>query len=164
MLDTGVAYKNSGAFAQAPDLAGTRFVDGYDFIWNDAEPLDSDGHGTHVTGTVAQTTNNNLGLAGIAFNVSIMPVKVLASDWDTRHHAPNDSTMSVLAQGIRWAADHGANVINMSLGGDEGSSPVESAIRYAVGKGVFIAVAAGTAVIPTTRPSGRAPTPRRSKA
>jgi serine protease len=143
VLDTGVAYKDSGAFAQAPDLAGTRFVDGYDFIWNDAEPLDSDGHGTHVTGTLAQTSNNNLGPAGIAFNASVMPVKVLASDWDERQHAPNDSTMSVLAQGIRWAADHGANVINMSLGGDEPSTPVESAIRYAVGKGVFIAIAAG---------------------
>ena len=143
VLDTGVAYKNSGGFAQAPDLAGTHFVDGFDFIWNDAEPLDSDGHGTHVTGTIAESTNNNLGPSGMAFNVSVMPVKVLASDWDVRQHAPNDSTMSVLAQGIRWAADHGAKVINMSLGGDEPSSPVESAIRYAVGKGVFLAVAAG---------------------
>lgn len=143
VLDTGVAYKDSGAFAQAPDLAGTRFVDGYDFIWNDAEPVDSDGHGTHVTGTIAQTSNNNLGPAGIAFNVSIMPVKVLTSDWDERNHAPNESTMSVLAQGIQWAADHGANVINMSLGGDEPSSPVESAIRNAVRKGVFVAIAAG---------------------
>jgi serine protease len=143
VLDTGVAYRDSGAFAQAPDLAGTKFVAGYDFIWNDEVPLDSDGHGTHVTGTIAETTNNDLGVAGMAFGVSIMPVKVLTSDWDDRQHAPNESTMSILAQGIRWAADHGANVINMSLGADEPSSAVESAIRYAVGKGVFIAVAAG---------------------
>jgi serine protease len=143
VLDTGVAYRDSGAFAQAPDLAGTKFVAGYDFIWNDDVPLDSDGHGTHVAGTIAQTTGNDQGTAGMAFNVSIMPVKVLTSDWDERQHAPNESTMSVLAQGIRWAADHGAHVINMSLGADEPSSAVESAIRYAVGKGVFIAVAAG---------------------
>jgi serine protease len=143
VLDTGVAYKSSGIFAQAPDLAGTRFVDGYDFIWNDTEPLDSDGHGTHVTGTIAQTTNNGVGLAGLAFNVGVMPVKVLTSDWDERNHAPNESTMSLLAQGIRWAADHGAHVINMSLGGDDPSSAVESALRYAVGKGAFVAIAAG---------------------
>jgi serine protease len=118
-------------------------VDGYDFIWNDPQPLDTDGHGTHVAGTIAQTTNNDLGPAGMAFNVSLMPVKVLTSDWDERQHSPNESTMSVLAQGIRWAADHGAKVINMSLGADEPSSPVESAIRYAVGKGAFVAAAAG---------------------
>lgn len=145
VLDTGVAYTNAGAFAQAPDLAGTRFVAGYDFIWDDGVPVDSDGHGTHVTGTIAQTTNNDSGPAGMAFNVNIMPVKVLASEWDLRQHAPNDSTMSVLAQGIRYAADHGAHVINLSLGAEEPASTVESAIRYAVGRGVFIAVAAGNA-------------------
>jgi serine protease len=143
VLDTGVAYVNNGAFAQAPDLAGTHFVAGYDFIWNDTVPEDTDGHGTHVTGTIAQTSNNGVGVAGIAFNVNIMPVKVLASDFDARNHAPNDSTMSILAQGIRFAADHGAQVINMSLGADGPSTAVEDAIRYAVGKGVFLAVAAG---------------------
>jgi serine protease len=143
VLDTGVAYLDSGAFAQAPDLAGTHFVAGHDFIWDDDEPLDSDGHGTHVAGTIAQTTNNEIGVAGMAFNVSIMPVKVLASDWDVRQHAPHDSTMSVLAEGIRFAVDHGAKVINMSLGADGPSSPVETAIRYAVSNGVFVAVAAG---------------------
>lgn len=143
VLDTGVAYMNQGAFAQAPDYAGTHFVAGHDFIWNDDTPLDTDGHGTHVTGTIAETTNNNLALAGMAFNVNIMPVKVLASDWDLANGAPNDSTMSVLAQGIRFAVDNGAKVLNMSLGADEPSSTVESAIRYAVSKGAFIAVASG---------------------
>ena len=143
VLDTGIAHLSQGVFAQAPDLAGTRFVPGYDFIWGDDRPFDTDGHGTHVTGTIAQTTDNQTGGAGMAFNVSIMPVKVLDSDWDADHGAPFTSTMSVVAQGIRWAADHGAKVINMSLGADSGSSAVDSAIRYAVGRGAFVAIAAG---------------------
>lgn len=143
VIDTGVAYLNSGIFVKAPDLATTTFVPGYDFIWDDAEPVDTDGHGTHVTGTIAQSTDNNVGTAGIAFNVRIMPIKVLASDWDEEQGAPFGSTMSVLARGIRWAVDHGAQVINLSLGAEGGSSAVESAIQYAVGAGAFVAIAAG---------------------
>jgi serine protease len=143
VIDSGVAYANQGAFAQAPDLAGTRFVAGYDFIWEDEVPTDTDGHGTHVAGTIAQTTNNSTGLAGIAFNVGIMPIKVLTSDWDDENGAPNPPSMSVLARGIRFAADHGVQVINLSLGAEGESATVESAIRYAIGKGVFVAAAAG---------------------
>lgn len=143
VIDSGVAYVNQGAFAQAPDLGGTRFVPGYDFIWDDEIPTDTDGHGTHVAGTIAQTTNNGTGLAGMAFNVGIMPIKVLTSDWDDENGAPNPPSMSVLARGIRFAADHGAQVINLSLGAEGESATVESAIRYAVGKGVFLAAAAG---------------------
>ena len=144
VLDTGVAYLDRGAFAQAPDLEQTRFVPGYDFIWEDEVPVDSDGHGTHVTGTIAQSTNNNgYGVAGIAFNVGIMPVKVLTSTWDEENGAPNVASMSLLARAIRFAADHGAQVINMSLGAESESAAVESAIRYAVGKNAFLAAAAG---------------------
>src|SRR5207248_3895740 len=70
-------------FAAAPDLAGPdRFVAPRDFIWNDTDPLDLDGHGTHVAGTIGQLTNNSVGGAGMAFNVRIMPVKVIDSLWD----------------------------------------------------------------------------------
>ncbi len=143
VVDTGVAYVTSGSFAQATDLVGTNFVAGHDFIWDDDVPLDTDGHGTHVTGTIAQTTQNDAGTAGMAFNVSIMPVKVLSSDWDEQHGAPNESTMSVLAQGIRFAVDHGAKVINLSLGSEDPAASVESALRYAVTNGAFVAIAAG---------------------
>ena len=108
VVDTGIAYETSARFCQAPDLAGAHFVPGWDFVNNDAHPNDDESHGTHVAGTIAQTTNNALGVAGIAYNVSLMPVKVL--------NAQGSGTISEIADGIRWAADHGAHVINMSFG------------------------------------------------
>jgi serine protease len=169
VLDTGVSYTNTTAvvranafrddqgtiypalgtltlnFVAAPELAPvSRFVAPRDFIWNDNVPLDFDGHGTHVSGTVGQLTNNGLGVAGVAFNVKIMPVKVLDSTWDDIFGAPTFGTDDVVARGIRYAADNGANVINMSLGRTGDPAPViEDAFKYAVGKGVFIAVAGG---------------------
>lgn len=136
-------------FVAAPELApSTRFVAPADLVWNSTLPLDFDGHGTHVTGTIGQATNNSAGVAGVAFNVRIMPVKVLASEWDVIFGAAPEvgGTDDVLARGIRYAADNGAKVINMSLGetGPAGSAPaVEAAIRYAVGKGAFVVVAGG---------------------
>jgi serine protease len=135
-------------FAMAPELGpSTRFVAPRDFIWDDADPVDLDGHGTHVAGTVGQLTNNGIGVAGMAFNVRIMPVKVIADTWDLILGAPNVGTDDVLARGIRYAADHGADVINMSLGRTAGGPApvVEDAIRYAVGRGVFVAIASGNA-------------------
>jgi serine protease len=73
-----------------------------------------DGHGTHVAGTVGQLTNNNLGGAGMAFNVKIMPVKVVDTEWDEAFNSPYIGTDDVVARGIRYATDNGANVINMS--------------------------------------------------
>jgi serine protease len=169
VLDTGASYTNatlrthafaftdaSGTsypalgdltldFVAAPELAPvSRFVAPYDFIWNDNFPLDFNGHGTHVTGTIGQATNNNLGVAGVAFNVKIMPVKVIDTDWDDIFHSPNFGTDDTVARGIRYAADNGAKVINMSIGRTGPPAPtVEDAIRYAVGKGVFIAIAGG---------------------
>jgi len=135
VLDTGVAYEDYQNYRQAPDLAGTIFVPGYDFINNDTHPNDDQSHGTHVTGTIAQTTNNGLGVAGIAFNAKIMPLKVLdasgvGSSWD-------------LAQALRWAADHGAQVANMSLGSPNSSSVELDAVNYAYSKGVTLVASSG---------------------
>jgi serine protease len=109
IVDTGVAYENYGGFSQAPDLAGATFVSPNDYVNNDAHANDDNGHGTHVCGTVRQSTDNSLGVAGLAYNCQIMPVKVL--------DANGSGAYSAIANGIRWAADNGANVINMSLGG-----------------------------------------------
>ncbi len=135
VIDTGVLYRDHGRFKQAPDLAGTRFVDGHDFVENDAEPDDEHGHGTHVAGTVAQSTNNALGVAGVAPGAAIMPVRVL-----NRNGA---GAWGGVAAGIRWAADHGANVINMSLGGSVPSRAIANAVAYAHKKGVTVVAAAG---------------------
>jgi serine protease len=143
VIDSGVAYRSEGALAQAPDLAGTRFVAGYDFIWDDDSPLDLDGHGTHVTGTLAQSTNNAIGTAGIAFNVSVMPIKAISSAWDLVLGAPNLGTSATVAQGIRFAVDHGAKVINLSLGGPDTSTAERDAVVYAVEHGVLVVAAAG---------------------
>ena len=132
-------------FAAATDLASSgRFVKPHDFIWDDDLPYDLDFHGTHVSGTIGQLTNNGFGTAGVAFNVKLMPVKVIDSDWDDIFGSPNQGTDDVVARGIRYAADNGAKVINMSIGRPGAPAPVvEDAIKYAVGKGVFIAIAAG---------------------
>ena len=173
VLDTGVAYENQVVqfnarawglvdengrlivaypalglinvpFAFAPDLGGTRFVSPRDFIWDDQQPYDLDGHGTHVSGTIGQLTNNGVGVAGMAYNVRIMPVKVLNDIWDFIFGNPTNATDDVVARGIRYAADNGAKVINMSLGRTGGPAPaVEAALRYAVSRGAFVAIASG---------------------
>jgi serine protease len=155
---SGVVYPALGQvdvpFARATDLAAagaagdSRFVKPFDFIWNDDDPVDlsEHGHGTHVSGTIGQLTNNGNGVAGIAFNARLMPVKVISTDWDEVFGAPTFGNDFTVAQGIRYAADNGAKVINMSIGrsGTANTAPaVEDALRYAVGKGVFVAIAGG---------------------
>jgi serine protease len=132
-------------FAAAPDIikAG-RVVAPHDFIWNDADPVDLDGHGTHVSGTIGELTGNGVGVAGIAYNARLMPVKVLSTDWDDIFDSPEVGTDDTVARGIRYAADNGAQIINMSLGRTGPAAPVvEAAVRYAVSKGAFIAIAGG---------------------
>jgi serine protease len=133
-------------FAAAPELgSASRFVSPRDFIWGDDDPVDLDGHGTHVAGTIASLTNNNAGVAGVAFNVTLMPVKCITGVWDDIFGSPFVGTDDVVARAIRYAADNGAKVINMSLGRNEGPEApvVGDAMRYAVSKGAFIAVAGG---------------------
>jgi serine protease len=132
-------------FGSVPDLvADDRIVSPFDFVYDDATPLDLDGHGTHVAGTIAQQTNNNIGLAGVAYNVKLMPLKALSSDWDEILSPGNPGgTDAVIADAIRHAADNGAKVINMSLGGTGEAPVLRDAISYAVSKGAFVAISAG---------------------
>ncbi len=127
VIDTGVS--------KVPDLAQTEFVAGYDFVNDKVAADDDNGHGTHVAGTVAQSTNNNYGVAGIAYEAKIMPLKVLA--------ASGGGTISDIAEAIRFAADNKADIINMSLGGGGESQVMKDAIDYAYSKGVVIIAAAG---------------------
>jgi serine protease len=136
VIDTGVAFRDEGnEFRQVPDLAGTAFVPGYDFVDNDENPFDYHGHGTHVAGTIAQTTNNGVGVTGVAFESSIMPIRVL--------NRQGSGSWGDIADAIRYAADHGADVINMSLGGPIPSVAIWSSVRYARSKGVVVVAAAG---------------------
>jgi serine protease len=127
VIDTGVT--------KVADLAQTKFVPGYNFLANNANADDDHGHGTHVAGTIAQSTNNKRGVAGVAPDVAIMPLKVLS--------ARGSGSVAAIAQSIRWAADHGANVINMSLGGPMPIGTMASAVKYARAKGVVVIAAAG---------------------
>jgi serine protease len=143
IVDSGVAYTTRDDYLQAPDLAGTTFLPGYDFIWDDDVPIDFNGHGTHVTGTVAQSTDNNLGAAGIAFNARIIPVKAVSDEIDELLGAPNFGNTITVAQAIRFAAEHGAKVINLSLGVRTASTTLREAVEFAVERGAFIVVSAG---------------------
>ncbi len=137
VIDTGVAWKDlPGLAKQVPDLAGTTFVHGASFVTGGLpDGLDDHLHGTHVAGTIAQTTNNAVGVAGVAYESTIMPLKVLGGDG--RGSVPG------IANAIRYAADHGAHVINMSLGGPLPSSVLAKAVQYAHDKGVTVVCAAG---------------------
>ncbi|GAB4268036.1 MAG: hypothetical protein Kow0092_21660 [Deferrisomatales bacterium] len=135
VVDTGVAYEDYGPYRMAPDFAGTRFVPGYDFVENDSHPNDDNGHGTHVAGTIAESTDNFTGAAGIAHGVSLMPIKVLDS--------VGSGSQSRVSDAIYWAVDHGADVINLSLGGDQTTVALRDALEYARAHEVVVVAAAG---------------------
>jgi serine protease len=135
VIDTGVAYKDAKGVKQLPDLAGTEFVAGETFAAGLPEGLDDHAHGSHVAGTIAQSTNNGIGVTGVAYKAKIMPLKVLSKEG--RGAVPG------IANAIRYAADNGASVINMSLGGPLPSNVLAKAIEYAHSKGVTIICAAG---------------------
>jgi serine protease len=140
ILDTGIAYRNWHRFRRSPDFRGTRFVAPYDFVAGNRYPLDREGHGTFVAGTVAEATNNGFGLTGLAYGASIMPVRVLDENgW---------GDASTIATGIRYAARHGAKVINLSLEFDPSVSAgdipgILSAIHFAHQRGAVIVAASG---------------------
>ena len=133
-----VAVVDTGVDLRHPDLQG-HLVEGHNFVREERPPQDDNGHGTHVAGTIAATLNNNVGIVGVAPGVAIMPVKALG-----RTGRGADDTV---AAGLYWAADHGAWVINMSLGpafsGTQATPLVEEAIAYAIGLGAVVVTAAG---------------------
>ncbi len=140
VLDTGVAFRNWKQFRAAPDFNHTRFVAPYDFVTGNRYPLDRDGHGTFVTGILAASTNNGYGLTGLAYGASIMPVRVLGDD--------GTGYASTISHGIRYAVDHHAQIINLSLEFSLDVAPTDipdiiSAIRYAHSKGVVVVAASG---------------------
>ena len=140
VLDTGVAYENYKRFRKAPDLHGGRFVRAYDFVDNDRHANDENGHGTHVAMTIAEATNNGIGLTGLAYGVKIMPVRVLDAE------GAGDAV--AISRAIRYAARRGAKVINMSLEFDTSVTAsqipeIVSAVRYAHHKNVVMVAASG---------------------
>jgi serine protease len=122
VIDTGVAYKNYQDHAALEDLNHTKFTKGVTFSSGLPDGLDDHSHGSHVAGTIAQSTNNGLGVAGIAPKATIMPLKVLS--------AQGYGSVEDIASAIRYATDNGAKVINMSLGGPQRSKIMEDAVFY----------------------------------
>jgi len=130
-----VAVVDTGVNASHPDLAGKVLTTGWDFVANDSNATDENGHGTAVAGTIAPDANNHLGVVGVAWANPILPVRVL--------DASGAGNYSTIAQGIIWAADHGARIINLSLGGTASSTTLQNAITYAWNKQCIVVAAAG---------------------
>lgn len=154
VLDTGIAYRDWHQFRKSPDFTGTRFVDPYDFVAGNRYPLDREGHGTFVAGTIAESTNNGFGLTGLAYGASIMPVRVLDENgW---------GDAATIAKGIRYAVSRGAQVINLSLEFDlsvtAGDIPdIISAIGYARRRGAVVVAASGNEATQQLAYPARAP-------
>jgi serine protease len=147
VLDSGVAYEDyvdprtGQSFRKAPDWGDTKFLPGYDFVNGDTHPNDDEYHGTHVASTIAEATNNAMGVAGLAFGCAIMPVKVLDEN--------GEGTFFDVAEGIDYAVEYEeggkkpVKVINLSLGSEGTSQTVRSAIERAWAAGVLAVAAAG---------------------
>jgi serine protease len=154
VVDTGVAYANRGPFRRSPDFSPYTFVSGYDFVAHNRFPNDRNGHGTFVAATIAEETNNRVGLTGLAFAARIMPVRVLDSQ--------GEGEASTIAEGVRFAVNHHAQVINLSL---EFSSDVSAedipelieALHYAQQRGVVVVAAAGNEAHTSIAYPARAP-------
>jgi subtilisin family serine protease len=133
--DIVIAILDTGVDLAHPDLDDKIHSSGYDFINDDSDATDDEGHGTHVAGIAAAETHNNEGIAGVAWNCTILPVKVLDN--------LGFGSYSEMIDGIIWAADNGADVINLSLGGNFPSTSLENALEYAYDMNVVNVAAAG---------------------
>lgn len=154
VLDTGVAYRNWHRFRKSPDFGRTRFVRPYDLVAHNRLPLDRESHGTFVAGTIAESTNNRIGLTGLAYGASIMPVRILTAD--------GTGSSTTIAQGIRYAATHGANVINLSIEFTPDVTArdipdVLSAVKFAVARHVVVVAASGNEGVQQIAYPARAP-------
>ncbi|MGQ9457656.1 MAG: S8 family peptidase [Anaerolineae bacterium] len=129
-----IAVLDSGIALQHPDLAPS-LVPGYDFVGDDTEPADDFGHGTHVAGIAAAVTNNGVGVAGVAGGARLMPLKVL--------NASGAGTYFAIVQALYYARDHGARVVNMSLGGKADDPNLRSAVQMARAAGILVVASAG---------------------
>ncbi|HZG68264.1 MAG TPA: S8 family serine peptidase, partial [Herpetosiphonaceae bacterium] len=129
-----VAVVDTGIYAGHPDL-GQNAVNGYDFVNGDADASDDEGHGTHTAGIVAAVGNNGRGVAGVCWQCKVLAVKVLDRE--------GGGSSVAVAAGIRYAADRGARVINLSLGGPNDSRLLRDAVRYATDRGALLIVASG---------------------
>lgn len=139
--DVIVAVVDTGVLHTHPDLIDNRFQNaggnnGFDFVNNDNDPTDDNGHGTHVAGIVGARANNAIGVTGVmGTRVKIMGVKVLGAD--------GSGAPAAIVNGIRYAADQGAHVLNLSLGGQFTSTALRDAVIYAVSRGTVVVIAAG---------------------
>src|SRR3954451_14803574 len=140
-----VAVIDTGVLASHEDLAG-RLLPGYDFVDNDADPNDGNGHGTHVTGIVAANAGNGIGIEGVAPGARVIPIRVLDND--------GSGTGEDVAKGIDYAVAHNADVVNLSLGGDAigtilgGDEAFTKSVQNALDKGVVVIAAAGNDTAP----------------
>jgi serine protease len=137
VLDSGIAYRNYGTqYARSPDFSADQFVAGVNLVGPSPYPLDQNGHGTFVAATIAEQTNNGVGLTGLAYNAKLMPVRVLGSE--------NEGYANKIAEGIHFAIKHGAKVINMSFNFECGAKvpQVDEALREAYAHGI-VTVASG---------------------
>lgn len=128
IVDTGIDFDH-------PELRNKFVSRGKDFVNNDDDATDDNGHGTHVASIAAADTDNGIGMAGVAWKCKILPAKAIAKN--------GVGFYSWIIQAVEWLADNGAHVINFSIGGDASSLALEDAVKYAFNKGVFLAAAAG---------------------
>ena len=135
MVDTGLAYWDAEGHHKLEDLVNTKVLEGYDFVRDRPEAMDEHGQGSHMAGTIAQSTNNSKGAAGIAYETQIIPFKVL--DRQGR------GSMADVAAAIRLAGDRKAQVIVLGLGGPKPSEVLHEAVKHARAQGAVLIAATG---------------------
>jgi len=130
-----IGFVDTGLDFDHPELQNKYISRGKDFVNNDNDATDDNGHGTHIASIAAAETNNGVGIAGVAWNCKILPAKAMS--------AAGSGSYANIIDAIRWLADNGAHIINLSIGGDAPSLALEDAMKYAYSLGVVLVAAAG---------------------